>query len=395
MARARRTILALALLVLAGGGCRSYLQPYDRTPLPARTVETQGGARLEAADGELALLPAARDVGAMLGVALEDGPGGVTVVERLRKTAPLLEDDRIVLVAALLPFDAAAERRRVVARMDEKTRRHVTVDIEPPAQPEPPVARSFAELRRKPGAHEVRAVADLTGYTAGVGWAVLDLGVRRGGEELVIRAKLVEERRPVEAKSWRRAETRALGIDVVSLEDWPPERLPAHATPRDLLVTRVAKSSRVGLAGLRPLDVVKRGDMTDPAIGLVAEHHGVEEARLRVVHPDGAEKEIPVAAGRREPVDVWFPFLLSYQDDGFRSHVGLGPLDMLLHFSSEETYEADMDRYDATRRYSFLTTLQVWSQRTAGGKTRDWRFDPISVDSVRMQYFEEWAGGGN
>lgn len=207
----KRTALALTLSLAVG--CHSYLVPFDDRALPARApLETASGQRLAVAwDGELLARPARGDIGAALGVALYDDDEGVLVSNRLEAESRLEAGDRILWVAPRLPETGQAIQRSHSESLGLEVSGGLSfseilaqdpanpIDYdswEPSAKPaalppaEAEATPSPAALRRLPAAHEVRSSEDLGDYLVGVGWLSLDLLVRRGEEELVVRAPL-------------------------------------------------------------------------------------------------------------------------------------------------------------------------------------------------------------
>lgn len=409
----RRAALSLALapaLALCAG-CHSYLVPFDDRALPSRgPVETVSGQRLAVAwDGELLARPARGDVGAALGVALYDDDEGVLVSNRLEPESQLEAGDRILWVAPHLPQTGAAIGRshsESLARttgpglslreiLEQGPSAPVRYDSwEPSSQPrvsslgEPPTPGA---LRRLPAAHEVRSGEDLSDYLVGVGWLSLDLLVRRGEEELVVRAPLRLRQQWVPTRSLRPDRSRWRGVELVDVRDLPPPLRPRGSEPGDVLVTRVARGAPLGVAGLRPLDVLGE----EAAELLLDRNQRLREALergdelvLSVRGPEGNPKLLEFSP-RRAPTNLWFPFLYSHQSDGARFHVGVGPLDMLFHASSSQVYLPTQDRYLKSSRWSLLTLFQGGARRTEQG-TEDWGGINFLVDDSRLNYFLEW-----
>ncbi|MBI4605427.1 MAG: hypothetical protein HY721_25970 [Planctomycetes bacterium] len=320
----------LAGLAAALAGCHGYLRPYDDTPLPARSAPTRGGGEVEVKEGEVFLRPGRRDIGARLGVELAEEAGRVVVARRLRPDAALEPGDRIASAAAAEPFASPL--------------------------------------------HAVRSLADLAGYAAAEGWLTLELQVERGGAEVAVREKVRDERRRLPVRRWDpRSTFRRNGIELGSLADWDPQHVPPWAEPGDHLVLRVDVGSRAAQAGLRPLDVV-------------ANARGFERAgRALLRAPGGAPRKLTVRA-RPPRRDLWLPLLLSWEADGARTHVGLGPIDAIFHYSSTVDYDAATDAHETTSRWSLFSV--IGGGREGGG--RWWNLDP-SFDMARLDYAYSWA----
>jgi len=407
----KRTALALALSLCVG--CHSYLVPFDDRALPARApVETASGQRLAVAwDGELLARPARGDIGAALGVALHDDDEGVLVSNRLEPDSRLEAGDRILWVAPRLPENGAAIRRSHGESLQlevgpglsfsevlaQDPANPVSYDSwEPsaqqrvvPAEREEPPAPGV--LRGLPAAHEVRSSEDLSDYLCGVGWLSLDLLVRRGEEELVVRAPLSLRQQWVPTRPLRPDRSRWRGVELVDVRDLPPPLRPRGSEPGDVLVTRVARGAPLGVAGLRPLDVLGEeaaGLLLDRNLRLRDALERGDELVLTVRGADGNPKLIEFSP-RREPTNLWFPFLYSHQSDGSRFHVGVGPLDVLFHASSSQVYLPTQDRYLKSSRWSLLTLIQGGARRTEQG-TEDWGGINFLVDDSRLNYFLEW-----
>lgn len=364
----RRSALAVAALLALGGCTYDYVRPMDRRGIPAATAaRTHGGQELLVdEDGSLFWRPG--DVAAALGVTLADGPGGVTVAAVGTEVATGLEvGDRIVLVGPLPPgLDLA-----VVERL-------------PP--PEPP------ELRGR--GHEVSSLLDLRGYALCP--VVLDLLVVRRGRELALRWPVAQPEQ-VARPLWMAAATRQLGFEACRVDDLPAHLVPAHATPGrgDVLVTQVALGSPVGVDGLRPLDVVASVGQARDAVELfgVTEFGQLDGVRVRVLRPDGSERELllpwPTAPLESEGLlGLWV-----VEQDPTRSHVGVGPMDLLFHYHDELQYEPRSDAYLERASWSLLTVFQATSVEGDGRMDYDMvKVNPIS-DEARGAYFAELMSG--
>jgi hypothetical protein len=239
------------------------------------------------------------------------------------------------------------------------------------------VPKTLAELRALTQSQPVQKLDDLRGYRSGKGWLSLDLGIRRGAEETVVRERVEVERRAFTVERFDPGQVfRRNGIALCALEGWPEARLPALAARSDVLVLRVERDSEAGKAGLRPLDLV-----TD-----------VERFRLtgkaQVRKPGGAFKTVtvPRRAGR---IDLWIPLLFSFESDGFRSHEGLGPLDVLSHSSSSTHYDAATDGYTTAERESRLTIFQRLSWAGQGGVSSFYQLNPF-IDAARLRYLMDY-----
>jgi len=373
--RAVRPCLPLAAgFVLFVQGCHGYLRPFDESPLPARATWTRGGDWMKVRDGQVYLLSSPEDVGTALGVSLSEGAQGVLVEERLDPGVDLRPEDHIVHVAPVLPPVPAPKSAAGTARAEETTQ----AAYDPQKVPVPP---DLASLRALPPGHPVRSLSDLSGYLAGTGWLLLDLGIIREGKDLVVRAKVAERYRPLATKRWDpRFVFRKNGIEACLLSDWNPDDRPKTAEAGDLLILRVATGSEAAFAGLRPLDLV-----TDPGS---FERSG----RALVRSGDGSLKRLRIAARRERTVwltmdivTVWVPFLFSWESDGARSHLGIGPLDLLFHFSSRRDYNWHTDSFEIRRRWSLLGTVQQQVVLRPSGDWRTFSLDPL-FDMTRFDY---------
>jgi hypothetical protein len=415
-----RTKFLWSVLLLSG--CQSYLLPPSHESLPTRTVSTRGGDALEANDGELFLHVGAHDIATALGVALEESGGGVFVVNRLRDDTELRAGDRIVHVSALsldaerLALKLAVNESNPITR-DERLARVVE------ERERTPLTRMRAENLGTP----VRGVHDLQGYTAGYGWAVLDLGVERAGEEIVCRAWLKDRRQRLTvtkppalkvsvgplARHDLRDWARYMGVELTGMSEWPSSLRPTHAAPEDHVVSRIERDSPAALAGLRPLDVITRArsfveesssfgwtDYDDLAFlpfrtpitaSDFPRRFSAVKWSLTVRSADGGTREID-AVKRTDHTDFWIPFVLSLQSDGTTSHFGLGPLDMIFHHSARKSYDPETDVYGIKSRVSFLTAFHHEEKTSPRGGPRWLDTWPIA-DRVRGEYSVEWAEG--
>jgi hypothetical protein len=158
-----------------------------------------------------------------------------------------------------------------------------------------------------------------------------------------------------------------------------------NARPDDYLVLRVARDSPFGQGGLRPLDTIPR-----ESIDVVVTWTGT--AGLPTRSSDGTWRTTRVTMPEA-PADFWVPFLLSYQRDGTRAHLGLGPLDAIFHYSRSEEYNPDTDSHSVKRRWSFLTVIQWTGAETAGKRERSFEIEPFA-DNARLEYAAEWGRSG-
>lgn len=425
----------------------------ERPLLARQPVETASGLRLDVdpRDG-LQVRPAAGDVSTVLGVGLEETEDGLVVTHRLRPDAQLQPDDRVVHVAAALPRMGARilELHRAMvqgtrtpatelkwqpgAGSPSAEERHPIETFEPAAarraddegeeQPLIPPVPTPAALREARAGHPVRAADDLRGYLTAPGVA-LDLLVVRGGEEVVVRVPLVEPHRWLPVRLWAPHLTRWHGIDLVRVADLAPEHQPAGAGPRDFLVVRVARDAPAGRAGLRPLDVVPEGEVVgllggalevlvhllrprDPEeLRRLMEGGGElplnprdyfdedgaplrrpDEVAVRVRAPDGTTKAMAFSP-REQPTELWFPFLFAYHSDGVRSHLGLGPLDLLFHHSARGDYDPEADAYEYVTRWAVGSSIEGGGVTHARG-TQGWGGVSPLVMRARADYFFDW-----
>jgi hypothetical protein len=382
---------ALAGLLAAPGCATGFLRPRSSAGLPSRAAPTVGGGLLEARDGDLYVLPARDDLGAALGVGLEDDPaGGVRVTNRLRPGTELAPGDRIVAAAAW-PGRADAEIGAAevawLVGIQPSTAGTGAVPSAPAAVPaKAPLALGPRDIRAAAGGHEVRTLADLHGYGAARGWARLHLGVVRGGRPTWVAARLASPREPVPVE--RAPDARAMftrfGYELAPVASLSPEHRPAAAAPDDRIVLFVAQGSPAAVAGLRPLDLC-----TEEAAQALA-RGGDERVELRA--GDGSTKAIR-PDWPEEPIDVWIPLLVSYQWDGARRHVGIGPLDLLVHFVTDNVYDAEEDEHARVWRTSVLGIFQrERERRRTGTAATTVALNPL-VDLARLRYFVEWWTG--
>jgi hypothetical protein len=375
-----RALNLLPLMLLAG--CHSYLVPFDARPLPALLpVRTAGGGQLDLdLFGELVLRPPPGDIEAALGVGLDEDAGGVVVTNRLRPEAALQPDDRIVGVSPAIPELGEVIREDFQLTLDLIHAPEQRGEGVPPLDFEPTryaVVHPAGARPRAEAAHPVTTVDDLRPYLIGLGWLHLDLFVERDGERLMVRVPLRDASERLQVRPVRPELTRWQGVDLVSLQDWSEDHLPVHAQEGDLLVVRVARDSLCGVAGLRPLDLV-------PADELPALMNGGQAV---VRSADGEQKQLTVQL-RPAPTDLWWPFLLSYQSDGSRMHIGVGPLDLLGHYSSHSDYYASIDDYVTTWRWSVFSSVQA---NGVFGRAGDvYLGGLIFAGGARFNYLNEW-----
>ena len=406
----RGALLLLWLPALAG--CHGYLLPFDERPLPAaRELESAGGGRVGLdAEGRLVVRPAPGDLGAVLGVGLQETGQGLLVTHRLDAAALLEPEDLIVACAAELPDGEPVRRAHREALTAELVGRVASLAAaEKPGQVPTPEGgsggglaafdphaeagpggvadvSSVALVRARAACHPVRTAGDLRGYLTGAPWVVLDLVVRRGEAELVVRqpVRAPEEWFPV--PEFRAEVGRWHGLAASRLGDWPPERRPAWAAPEDLVIVRVVRDAPAARAGLRPLDVVPAGEWERLL-------QGGPDAPVRVRAADGAWKSLPPFAPREAPRDLYLPLLFSYERDGARAHLGLGPGDLLWHWSSQLDYDPHTDTYEETWRWSAGTSIQGAGVRAPSG-TRETAGINLFLDGARLGFASELARTG-
>lgn len=364
-----RHLLVCSLLLLTPG-CYAFVRPGDTTPLPAwGWVPTANGQRLDVDDsGALVTGYAPADIEAALGVTLAPSSDGVTVAAVRSST-----DGAVV----------ALERGDVI------------LQVRPLAPWLPPdqTAQGAAPI-------EVRDVDDLRGLAVGIEGLEVELRVRRGGEERVVRQPL---RAPtvVATRPWAPALADALGVQLARLDDWPASRRPQAAGPEDYVVVRVAAGSPGARAGLRPLDVIdnERGlfdlhlgnippELTPIADALRAQLEQDPELQLITVRAaDGRVKRLELHPPEA-PRDSGLLLLWGYQANHVRTHFGLLPLDLLFHHSTEATYDPLADAFSVGRRWSLLTLFQVQSATGGAQEGLTFRMNPL-IDEVRSAYLME------
>jgi hypothetical protein len=358
----KRLLLLAWSAAVAGCAYGGYLQEPDLRPLPARSAITQGGHELEARDGDLFFRGGPADIGGALGAELVEEEGAVVVAALLRAETPLRPGDRIVAAAAVVPPRRSAAAPEGAAEQGEQ-----------PAPVPPPAG--IAALLALPWGQAVRRLDDLRGYRAGLGWVALDLGIRREGAELVARLRLEDEWRRLPVMRWDPDQVfRRAGIELCALDDWPEAMLPLYAGGEHHLVLRVERDAPAAHAGLRPLDAIvdaRRFAATGKAVK---------------VSPDGSRSEIAVPPRRR--TDFRIPLAVSIEEDGVRSHLGLGPFDWLFHRSSIRSYDPDGDTFHLKTRWSLFSVLQGVSSRREGGEERYFALDPL-IDFARLSYWFE------
>ncbi|MEZ6186452.1 MAG: hypothetical protein R3F62_15765 [Planctomycetota bacterium] len=308
-----RPTLLLALACVAG--CRTTTHPpLDSTPLPAEgTLETAGGYLLAVdADGALLATPPSGDVEASLGVTLREEGDLVRVDGLLRADTPLRPGDVLQRVSS--------------------------------TNPEPTDADDFADHWPRLWT-AVTSVADLRGY--GLAWNLLDVEVRRGEAVETLELELGRpELLPV--RPWRPDATRELGVTLCDVRTLPEHLRPALATELQgrevLLVTYVATGSPLGIAGLRPLQLVTARERKD----------GLELTPLRTSNVDRTF-ELEEYDASREDTTVLYG-LARVQDDPRQTTVHVVLDGWLFAFNRQLLYNPRLDRY---------VTSQGWS--TVGG----------------------------
>ncbi|MBL4846283.1 MAG: hypothetical protein JKY65_12210 [Planctomycetes bacterium] len=423
MSRSRWGLRVLAgLIALALSGCHGYLLPYDERPLPAQSVlETNSGQRLAiAGDGQLIARPGRGDVAAALGVALFDAPEGVFVANALVAGSALRRGDRIQWVVAALPKGGRELhlRHEALANWTEEEADGSQSSFDNYQQLDlasfpsklslkgsmsfgrgggalkPGPSPTLTQFRGQAGAHAVTKAADLRGYLAGAGWLKLDFLIERAGQDLVIRVPLERRESWVPTRPRLPDRGRWRGLELVPVATLPANLQPRSALPGDVLVTRVARSSPLGEAGLRPLDLITSFD-ADMLLGGTAsgdslgqrlrdKGHVAIEARA----PDGRLKAVEFQP-RQEPTQLWFPFAFAYERGSGGYHFGLGWWDVLFHASGRTEYSPDLDDYVETSRWSFMTVLSGGESRTEEGTVWHAGLNLI-LDPVRLDYFQEW-----
>lgn len=366
----RRPLLALVALVLQG--CYAYVRPGDTTPIPARGwVETSGGQRLDIDDsGALVVGYAPGDIEAALGVTLAESKDGVRVAAVRSQSGGA--------VVSLEAGDVLLEARPLA-----------------PWLPPDRVVDDAAPI-------VVRELDDLRGLAVGVEGLEVELRVRRGDRELVVRQPL-HAPSLVAARPWAPELAGRLGVELARLDDWPESRRPRGAGPGDYLVVRVGAGSPGARLGLRPLDVIEndRGlfDLHmgnfPPEMAPIVDAIKVQleqDPELQLVSVRAADGRVKRLALRppEAPRDSGLLLLWSYQANHVRTHLGLLPLDLLFHHSTDASYDPLVDDFSVGRRWSFLTLFQV--QSTSGGAQEGltFRLNPL-IDEVRARYLGERA----
>jgi hypothetical protein len=265
-----------------------------------------------------------------------------------------------------------------------------------PAQPITP-----AEIRKRTGVHAVTCVADLQRYVVGLGWVALDLIVERDHRETAVRCKLEDEEENVPVIHMHPGNGAALrGVDFCAVSDLPPDLRPTHARAEDAIVVRIAEGSRAARAGLRPLDampatLVVSQPTADEALRESIEaafgRHAAEPGHctLDVRSPDGSTRSITLSTAEDRSV-AWIPILGIFEDDGARTHFGLGPFDDVVHYSRESVYSPEIDGYLTKSRCSIGTAIGWRSVVGPDGKRSEVFVDPI-FDTARLDYFDVWS----
>jgi hypothetical protein len=412
-----RTVLA-GLLSLLASGCHGYLLPYDERPLPAQsTLGTQDGQRLTiAADGQLMSRPGRGDVAAALGVALYDSPQGLFVANALVAGSGLRRGDKVLWAAAALPKVGEFLQQEHEAIVHFAANEGQTSDLDNYQQLEPSSYQKLSfgralpsevasrpeslgprpkptpsEIRSRVGAHAVTKSDDLRGYVAAAGWLELDLLVEREGEQLVVRVGLERREAWVPTRPRLPGPGRWRGLELVPVRNLPQGLRPRAAAPDEVLVTRVARSSPLGQAGLRPLDLISEADarmLLGVSRKLPIQLREAGQIQLEARAPDGRIKRLEFLP-RQEPTQLWFPFAFAYERNGDGYHFGLGWWDVLFHVSGRTEYSPDIDDYVETSRWSVLTMFSGGESRSEEGTVRSAGLNLI-IDLVRMRYFEEW-----
>jgi len=355
----RLAALALLLGASALAGCHSYLLPADQRAMPHRSAPTRGGDRLEADEGRLSVRKSS--IAEALDVVLVEDEGGVLVDACLRDKSAFEPGDRILLVKLELP-----DRRGALHRASAPT--------------------ATAIPARDPSWIPVRKLEDLDGFQAIRDVVHLDFSVVREKHRVIVCAEPDFGPRQLPVAAAGGAGARELGVEVCAVSDWPESLLPAHAKRDDMLVVRVSRDSALGMAGLRPLDVIVAG--TTHRLGSPGLKPGTKH-ELKVRKPDGRERVLRYEAPR-EPVELWVPFLLSVQWDDRRTHVGLGPLDVLFHGHRRSEYDPATDSYATASGWSLGTVVQRGVERDGSGSKGMFHVEPLT-DDVRLGYFQEWA----
>jgi hypothetical protein len=109
---------------------------------------------------------------------------------------------------------------------------------------------------------------------------------------------------------------------------------------------------------------------------------------VTVRSPDGQERKLSIQR-KTKPTQIWVPGVFCWEDDGVRCHVGLGPWDALLHYSSRPTFEGECSSPGRVSRFSLLTIFQRDRKDTETGSFGRTSLQPL-WDLERTSYWLEW-----
>ena len=344
------------LTLFACCGCHGYLRKPRRQLLPSGALLTRDGSELRADQGTLRLRIAPGDIEGILGVSLSETDAGLLVVDQLRGNTPLRSGDRLttVLAATDSPYTLSA-------------------------------------IHSDPAAEPIDSLPTLAPYALTPEGQALHLAVQRGGEEVAI-AIPINRQLPLKGNAYAWFISSKYGIELIELDNWVDGSLPRHANSGDYLVLAVQEDSPAALAGLRPLDVIPvppsrdrdliRARLREGRFGTLGSSDG-----FRVLRQDG-EHRIAVTP-YYEPQNIWIPLIFSYESDGRRSHIGLGPLDVIYHSSSQKEYDVDSDAFVTRSRWSLLTCFRGVRHELPTGTSEDLGVSLI-LDPARTLYLGEY-----
>ena len=113
-----------------------------------------------------------------------------------------------------------------------------------------------------------------------------------------------------------------------------------------------------------------------------------DDSPLEVRRADGMIASLRKLYPREPATRTWIPLLFCWEDDGVRTHLGVGPWDLFGHYSSAWEYAPETDSYSKRTRWAILPLLSGGAERSRLGSKERAGFQLF--DPTRLEYFLAW-----